>query len=144
MKRFLGICAAFVVAAGCTKASRSPLFGRVTVGGQLVNAGEIRFVPTDDDGRGPAKFVTEVMIQPDGSYKCATLGGLPPGRYRVEVDARKKTGKKVTRKDAGTGEMLEFEEAAPAGAKAYAGKDSPLTVDTAITAGQFDIDIPAS
>jgi hypothetical protein len=145
MRRCLVVCVGLLAAAGCSKPGRTPLFGRVSVGGQAVNAGEIRFVPIDDDGRGPAKFTTYVSIQADGTYRCENLGGIPPGRYRVEVEARRKTGRTVKKQDEG-GEVWEVDETNPAGAKAYAGPTSPLILYTETTpaTGQFDIEVPAS
>ena len=66
---------------------------------------------------------------------------MPLGKYRVRVDAQKKTGRKV--KGSNGFEVTMVDEKISMGPKAYAGDQSPLVVEvTAGCDGKFDIVIP--
>jgi len=68
---------------GCDKGdalTRAIVSGSVTLRGQPVQDGQIRFIPQGDT-RGP------LTIEPikDGQYRCAHGGGVPVGTHRVEI-----------------------------------------------------------
>jgi hypothetical protein len=68
-------------------------------------------------------------------------GGVPLGKYRVQIDARKKTGRQVEQFN-GVEKMMADEEVR-VGPESYANQHSPLVVDVrADSDGQFDIAIP--
>ena len=77
----------------------------------------------------------------DGQYRIDARGGVPLGKYRVQVDARKKTGRKVEGFNGFEKAMID--EEVRVGPERYANQHSPLTVDVrADSDGQFDIAIP--
>ena len=59
---------------------RAIVSGSVTIDGQPVVDGQIRFVPQGDT-QGP------LTIEPikDGRYRCARAGGVPVGTHRIEI-----------------------------------------------------------
>lgn len=68
---------------GCRKGDsieRIPISGEVTLRGEAVSDGQIRFVPRSDT----AAPLTIAAIQ-DGHYDTANVSGVPVGRYTVEV-----------------------------------------------------------
>lgn len=73
----------------------------------------------------------------EGHYRTFNRGGVPLGKHRVEIQARRATGKKVELPE---GTMIE--ETVPIGAKEYGGPLSPLTVEvTAEGESRFDFEI---
>jgi hypothetical protein len=128
---------ACLVLAGCQKGtSAKVMYGRVTCGGQNVSCGEVSFVPVE----GSSQWICVAPIV-DGQYRIDAGGGVPLGKFRVQVDARKKTGRKVNRFNGIETAMVE--EEVPVGPKDYAGQHSPLVVEvSAASDGQFDIAIP--
>ena len=123
---------------GCGGPARTAVHGTVTSAGEKVQTGQIRFVPIEDTPGGVA--VAKIT---DGEYRADNRGGLTAGKYRVVVDARKKTGRKVP---GNTGvERTMLEETVRLGRPEYAGRKSSLVFDTAATAdGRFDIDVSKS
>lgn len=99
----------------------------------------MRFKPIGSSD-GPRRASATLTIV-DGKYVAQTGGGLPEGLYRVEVEVRRKTGKKI--KQRVLGEVTEVDETAVVSSPRHAGKDSPLEY-TAQGGGnvQFDIDVP--
>lgn len=127
-----------ILLAGCD--SQGPaakaLRGTVTCAGEKVLLGQVTFIPLDDTSR--PSSVTRIV---DGHYHVTSRGGLPLGKYRVCVDARKKTGRKVQGYN-GTEEGL-IDEEIRLGSAIYAGEQSPLSVVIhADSEGVFDIAIP--
>ena len=59
---------------------RVSVSGRVTFQGEPVREGEIRFMPTADSS-------APIVIEPfsDGRYATTISGGVPVGRFRVEI-----------------------------------------------------------
>jgi len=138
-KAVLGV-ALCSLAGGCGGEGRMELRGTVTCAGERVESGEVRFVPVDD-ADGPARSTYRMAIV-DGRYRTGAGYGLPHGKYRVEVDARKKTGRRVM-VDSGL-EMTEAEETVRIGPDAYAGEDSPIAFEAGPGAdSSFDIELPA-
>lgn len=85
--RCLGLIVAGMVmlaaSEGCRKGNgieRIPLSGTVTFRGEAVSDGQIRFVPRPDT----AAPLTIATIQ-HGHYDTTTVGGVPVGRYCVEI-----------------------------------------------------------
>jgi hypothetical protein len=126
-----------VVPAGCWGSGKRVVHGTVTVGGQRPDAGEIRFIPIEGTPGG-----TNAAVIVDGAYRIEARRGVPVGKYRVEVAAKRKTGRKVE-KDNGF-ETAMVEETVPIGPPEYVGEKSPLIREiTADSDGRIDIEIPA-
>jgi hypothetical protein len=109
--------------------------GSVTCGGEKVPMGQVVFVPGDTSQPPSAAAIV------DGQYLMDAGGGVRLGKYRVRVDARKKTGRQVK---ANNGfEITMTDEVIPVGPAIYAGDRSPLSVEVAAASnGTFDIAIP--
>lgn len=142
MSRLLVLTALGGVAAllGCSgkSASNVKVHGTVTVGGTVADAGQVRFVPLDGVN-GPVG-IADVS---DGKYEIIARGGVPSGRHRIEVEALRKTGRKVAGKPPFSAETVD--ELLPFGAPTYRGESSPLVINTADSPeGKFDIEIPAN
>ena len=126
---------ACLVAVGCGGPAAKVVHGSVTHNGEKVAVGRVTFVPLKDDA-GPN---CEARIV-DGQYRFAARGGVPLGNYRVCVDARKKTGRKLA---GPVGSDMSRDEEVRIGPEAYAGEQSPLTLEVrADFEGTFDITIP--
>ena len=127
---------ACLTSAGCGKGtSAKPMYGSVTYGGESVPMGRVSFVPMDDAA---PPCATPII---DGQYRLEERGGVPLGKHRVQVDARKKTGRKVMGNNGFERTMID--EEVRIGPEVYASKQSPLVVNvTADFDGQFDIVIP--
>ncbi|MBN1393691.1 MAG: hypothetical protein JW959_01480 [Pirellulales bacterium] len=125
--------------AGCGREGLSSKIveGAVTCGGEKVESGQIRFVPVEG-----TRGSTNVSAIRDGHYRIEARGGVPLGRYRVEVVAEKRTGRKVmgnTRFEPGM-----VDETIRLGPPAYAGPKSPLVAEiTPRSNGRLDFDLPA-
>ena len=123
---------------GCGKHGTSNVVvrGDVSVGGEPVESGQIRFVPIEGN-TGPIGMGDIVA----GRYEISARGGVPAGKHRVEVEPLKKTGRKVPGKppfNDGT-----IDELQPFGAAIYRGENSPLIVDTTTSGdGEIDLEIP--
>jgi len=125
--------------AGCGDGSlpSKPVHGTVTVGGEKVDAGEVRFVPVDGTP-GPTSVGTIV----EGEYRIDARGGVPLGKHRVEVEARRKTGRKVEQYSGFETSLVD--ETVRVGPQQYAGQQSPLVEEvTADSDGRIDVAIPA-
>ncbi len=125
--------------AGCGQGpERAVVQGTVKVGESIPEVGEIRFVPIDGT---PGSMNAAVIV--DGAYEVAGRGGLAPGKYRVEIVARRKTGKKVERYNGF--EMAMVDEEIPLGPPEYATASSPLVFEFALGGdGQADFTLPAA
>lgn len=110
--------------------------GTVSADGQQADGGTVCFVPIEDTpGSNNAAAIVE------GHYRIEARGGVPLGKYRVEVTATKKTGQQVL-KDVG-GEKAMGDEFVRISPPQYAGKQSPLVAEiTADSDGRFDIELP--
>ena len=122
---------------GCGKESSTKVvYGTVTYAGERVETGQLRFVPIDGTP-GPASLAKIV----NGEFRIEARGGVPIGRHRVEVEAFKRTGRKVVGRRGLEESMVD--ETVRLGAQKYAGNQSPLTVEvTADADGRIDIEIP--
>ena len=125
-----------VLAIGCGRGDlpRNVCHGDVTCGGKKVARGSVRFAPIEAGSQLPS---TTGLIR-DGQYRIEFRGGVPLGKYRVEIYAKDWTGKMV---DDGTGLMIE--ETIPIGPRIYAGPNSPLVAEIkADSDGRIDFAIP--
>jgi hypothetical protein len=125
-----------VLAFGCGSSDfpRRIISGSVRCGGKSVDRGTLRFMPIDAGSPLP---LTTAIIQ-DGQYRIETHGGLPLGKYRVEVYAKQLTGKMIPDR---VGRMME--QTVDIGPRNYAGNQSPLVADvTAKSNDQMDFTIP--
>jgi hypothetical protein len=139
LRRF-AVC--FLIAAmllGLAGCERKPLgkvvFGTVTCGGEKAARGSVRFVPMGDtEGRASTAAIA------DGQYRFDRDGGLHLGRYRVEVDVERKTGRSVPDR-AALGLMTdEWESISDV---QYARDQSPLQIKVMMESdGRHDFDIP--
>jgi hypothetical protein len=112
------------------------LCGSVSCDGEMAPAGQISFVPVED-APGPtcAAFIV------NGQYRIEERGGVPLGKHRVQVDARKKTGRKIWGRSGHEPSMID--EEVKMGPQIYAGEQSPLVVDVRPDSdGRLDITIP--
>ena len=121
---------------GCGGNSLSPVTGEVTYGGEPIADGEIRFIPQTDSSDGPG--ITGAKIT-DGTYSVPAQKGVLAGTSRVEIYARKNTGRK-----------LKAVPPAPIGSLIdesiqYIPRDyntaSTLTVEIKAGANEFDFDL---
>lgn len=78
-----------LAAAGCG-AGTADVTGTVKYDGTPLDLGAITFVP-DGDGKA-AKVSTRFY---DGKYTIPAADGLKPGKYKVEINWLKKTGKQI-------------------------------------------------
>ena len=112
------------------------VFGEVRCGGQPVDTGEVRLVPI----QGTLGWVSSSRIL-DGVYRIDARGGVPVGTYRVEVDALRKTGRKMT--ETFNAEKIHVDQTKPVGLKSYRDESSPLTLTVPTeNEGRYDIDLP--
>jgi hypothetical protein len=123
------------IATGCAQSglARRIVHGSVTCGGKKVARGIVRFVPIGST-QGPTTAARII----DGQYRADNRDGVPLGRHRVEISARRATGKKIQ-----TPEGQTVDELAEVGSAAYAGAQSPLVAEVKADGdGQFDFDVP--
>ena len=76
---------------GCGGGSaRLPIAGSVTFDDAPIEEGSITFLPLDTE----KQFTAGATITA-GNYAVPAAQGLAPGKYRVEIKASRKTGKKI-------------------------------------------------
>jgi hypothetical protein len=123
-----------MLAAGCGKREyageqRFPLSGKVTVDGQPLEHGLIRFMAVKD-GRVAGGPIT------NGAYSIEEAMGANAGSYKVEIRWNKPTGRRV--KDAYGDEIMdEYKEGLPA--KYHA--NTELTAEVSATQNKFDFEL---
>lgn len=125
--------------AGCGSASDlHVLHGSVSVAGQKPDSGEVRFVPIE----GTEGSINAAVIV-DGKYRIAGRGGVPTGKYRVEVVAKRKTGRQVRQYNGFETAMVD--QQVPTSPPIYAGSDSPL-IHEVLPHGddKIDFELPAN
>ena len=132
----LGACCLTALGCGSGGAQTKVVYGTVTIGGEKVQSGQVRFVPVEGTS-GPANAAPIV----DGQYRIDGRGGVVAGKHRVEVVATKKTGRQVMQHNGFERVMGdEFVRISP---PIYAGKQSPITAEITVDSdGRFDIAIP--
>jgi hypothetical protein len=122
---------------GCSKGPTAKVItGDIACGSEKVPLGEVSFVPIEGN---TARICGARIIE--GQYRIDTQGGVPLGKYRVQVDARKRTGRKV---EGFLGiEKAMIDEEVRLGPERYANQNSPLVVDIRTDSdGRFHIAIP--
>ncbi len=125
---------------GCGDQRRMDLHGTISCDNMPVETGEVRFVPIKD-GLGPAGSTYRAAIV-DGQYQTGPGYGLSYGSYRVEVDGRRKTGRKAMVRTA-LGETVVGDETICISSERYAGATSLLRFEAARgAASRFDIVMP--
>jgi hypothetical protein len=110
--------------------------GQVFYESKPVEKGDIRFIPIDGT-KGQASYGTII----DGKYEITARGGVSVGKHRVEIQAFRKTGRKVPGKPPAT--ELNVDEMTLVGPKVIGSSSSPLVVSAAeIQSGAIDFTIP--
>ena len=66
------------------------MHGSVACGGENVSGGTVSFVPIE---AGVGRISMGRIVE--GQYRIDAAGGVPQGKYRVQVDARRKTGRRI-------------------------------------------------
>jgi hypothetical protein len=94
---------AFVLAtcASCNGRSLDGIAGIVTIDGTPIDLGTISFRPVGDSASGVAGGAIQ-----EGRFQVTSRGELAPGKYAVQVQATKKTGRTI--KDPQRGEIDEL------------------------------------
>ena len=124
---------------GCGGSTTKVVHGTLSCGGEKPTEGYVCFVPVE----GTAGPMSSGRIV-DGEYRIDDRGGVPIGKYRVEVRAAKKTGRQVIGSVPMTpGERAIIDEVVSISPVEYEGKQSPLIVEvTSNGDGCIDIEIP--
>ena len=91
-KTIVGLLAlAWLVVAGCGRGRHATVMhGSVACGGENVSGGTVSFVPIE---AGVGRISMGRIVE--GQYRIDAAGGVPQGKYRVQVDARRKTGRRI-------------------------------------------------
>lgn len=82
----------FAVGCGDAGPARQPVSGVITLNGKPLPSGTVTFAPLD----GATAATAEIR---DGAYQIARSEGPAPGRYQVEINAVKPTGKMIKHPD---------------------------------------------
>jgi hypothetical protein len=90
LRRF-ALVVALVGCGGASELEKVVVEGQVTVDGQPVQNGEIRFFPIN----GTPGAVSGGPIR-DGRYKAEAKGGVPVGEQRVEIEAYRRAGGRMS------------------------------------------------
>lgn len=131
----MGVAVLCSVLVGCGSGEysgerRFPITGKVTVDGQPMEFGVISFLPQGEGGR-----VTGSPIK-DGSYAIEEPMGPTAGKYRVNINWNKPTGRRV--KDAYGEEIMdEYKEGLPA--KYH--KESELSAEVSAKQTEFNFEL---
>lgn len=107
-------------------------------GDERVPCGMVSFVPIEGT-HGP----TSAALIVNGQYRIDVRGGVPVGKHRVLVDAKRNTGRKIQGNNGLETTMID--ERVRLGPEIYAGNQSPLIVEVrGDSDGRFDITIPSA
>lgn len=87
--------------ASCGSGSLNGIAGAVTIDGAPVDVGTISFRPVGDSASGVAGGAIQ-----DGRFQVVSRGELAPGKYAVQVQVTKKTGRTI--KDPQRGDVDEL------------------------------------
>jgi hypothetical protein len=137
---FIGAALGVALAAGCggDDLSTRVVSGKVTVGGQPIEAGQIRFVPIRSTS-GPASLGQIV----GGQYRIEARGGVPVGTHRVEIIVYGQPGWDGSGFEPGVPGPEPAPNPDPAEARRYGGRDSPLEAEVKPTGdARFNFDVP--
>ena len=98
-----------ILASGCSGSDltydKAAVHGTVTVNGEPLSSGEIRFIPLVDT---VSKLTVADIV--DGNYEFDVENGPGVGEHRVEIISIRKTGEKVQIPDEPEGTMREVTE----------------------------------
>lgn len=131
------VSAILITIAGCKHSDRSPVSGTVTVNGVKPESGRVFLMPIEGT-KGP-RAIAQIN---NGEYEFSSDGGIPSGKYRVELEALKKTGRKIKAPLVG-GEMAEKDETEQLAPPEYRDENSPLAIDVpGQNGGKIDIVVP--
>jgi len=86
----VALVAVSLILAGVAGCGKPTVSGSVSLDGKQVDGGSISFVPEGTDTAAPA-VAAEIK---DGKYTVPG-GRLAPGKYKVVIDWKQKTGKKI-------------------------------------------------
>lgn len=123
-------CSILVVACslfGCSHDARQALEGAVSLDGQPLSEGSINFMPL----AGTNSPTTGANIQ-EGRFVVARESGALPGKFRVEIVAKRKNGQRILSDTAG-GLVDQYEQFLPA----RYNRDSQLTADVTSGVNRF-------
>jgi hypothetical protein len=121
------------VLSGCHgSGTRAAVEGTVNLDDKPVDGGTITFVPEEYKADGIERTVVTADIK-DGKYSVDAAKGAVPGKYRVEIYWKQKTGNQV--KDPDTGKMID--ETKPVIPEVY-NKHTKTTVDIQASGNKFD------
>ncbi|WP_406697777.1 hypothetical protein V5E97_02825 [Singulisphaera sp. Ch08] len=81
-----------MVGCGNEGPARQPISGVITLDGKPLPSGSVTFAPLD----GTTAATAEIR---DGAYRIGRSEGPAPGRYQVEINAVKPTGKRIKHPD---------------------------------------------
>ncbi|WP_406697774.1 hypothetical protein V5E97_02810 [Singulisphaera sp. Ch08] len=81
-----------MVGCGDEGPARQPVSGVITLYGKPLPSGSVTFAPLD----GTTAATAEIR---DGAYRIGRSEGPAPGRYQVEINAVKPTGKRIKHPD---------------------------------------------
>lgn len=102
------VAGCLVLLLGCGQSQRLALTGVVTLDGQPLNEGSITFMPQSGTTSPSAGAnVTQ------GHFSVSAEKGVLPGKFRVEITAKRKTGRTVMSDTAG-GMIDQYEQYLPA------------------------------
>ncbi|MBN2294115.1 MAG: hypothetical protein JXM70_16935 [Pirellulales bacterium] len=129
---------ACVVLIGCSgNPAVKVMHGSVTCGGEKAPGGKVTFVPIEGS---PGRICVAPIV--GGQYRMDAGGGVPQGKYCVQVDVRKKTGRKIQQFNGV--EKMTADEEVRLGPENYANQHSPLVTKVqADSDGRFNIAIPS-
>src|SRR5262245_13854905 len=77
---------------GCGGSGKSGVSGTVSFDGTPIDSGSILFIPATETGHQERQVSAEIK---DGTYTLPPDKAPAPGKYRVQISWRKKTGKQV-------------------------------------------------
>jgi hypothetical protein len=84
------VCTLVLATGGCGGSNRGAVQGKVTFNGAPLKEGQISFVPLD-----PSLGPTAGATVTDGEYRINASRGPVAGEYQVQINAFRKTGKKI-------------------------------------------------
>jgi len=93
---FICILMTFIFLLGCGENSKCTMSGSITLDGNPVKSGNISFYPLGLETNRKVATVVE-----NGKYQIETNEGLIPGKYKIEINWTKETGKKMLSQDPG-------------------------------------------
>lgn len=126
-----------VALTGCgSSGSRASVEGTVNLDSQPVDGGTISFVPEEYTTKEGERTIETAEIK-DGKYSLSGKHGLVPGKYRVDINWKKKTGRQIPNNDPPPPMVDEMQNVIP---EEY-NKNSKDVKDIQATGNKFDFDL---